>query len=615
MNRLITLVGTAVVAGAVWASPAEAQPGAALGAEDRAPRVASAAPSGLIEGAVVNEQGWPLPGVTVSALGATTALAVTDRAGAFRLQALPAGGYLVRAHLAGFAPSRREFVQVGPGRPARFSVTLRRSADAPAGPPLLAASLGPTGDGPGEAEAAETDASEKTWRLRHLQRSILKETEERVALADDQPPDDHSATTVTRALRSSSDFLAGLPLTAEVNFLTSGSFDGSDASSTSDVSTQRTAYVSLGGPAFHGDWSGQVMTQGNLGSWFVAGTYRKRAPASHLFDVNVSYSAVRFSAARWTLSPQAEGARSAGTVSASDTWAISPRVTFAYGGRYARYDYLESGLFSPNVRLVVEPVEGLRLVGSASRRMLAPGAEQFLAPLNAGAWLPPEQGLVGESLVAPEATNSYELGFDQALWPEVVIAVRAFVQETRHQQAVLFGDFGIGPEPAGRYAVADSGNVDARGWSIGISGSPWGGAHGSVLYSMTEASWFPGLAGGEGLLLVGLTPRAGRERLQDLTTSFEAEIAPTATTVVLAYRLNSGFARVQGDAVEPGFDSRFDLQVVQRLPFLDFTSARWQALVALRNTFRDPQPDSSVYDELLVLRPPKRVVGGLLVRF
>jgi hypothetical protein len=31
--------------------------------------------------------------------------------------------------------------------------------------------------------------------------------------------------------------------------------------------------------------------------------------------------------------------------------------------------------------------------------------------------------------------------------------------------------------------------------------------------------------------------------------------------------------------------------------------------------FRDPNDPASVYDELLVVHPPKRVVGGFLVRF
>ena len=61
--------------------------------------------------------------------------------------------------------------------------------------------------------------------------------------------------------------------------------------------------------------------------------------------------------------------------------------------------------------------------------------------------------------------------------------------------------------------------------------------------------------------------------------------------------------------------ARFDVQVTQALPFLNFTNAQWEMLFGIRNMFRELAPDASVYDELLVLRPPKRVVGGLTVRF
>jgi hypothetical protein len=57
------------------------------------------------------------------------------------------------------------------------------------------------------------------------------------------------------------------------------------------------------------------------------------------------------------------------------------------------------------------------------------------------------------------------------------------------------------------------------------------------------------------------------------------------------------------------------VQVNQALPFMNFGSAQWELLVAVRNMFRDDFRDGSVYDELLVIRPPKRVVGGLTVRF
>jgi hypothetical protein len=44
-------------------------------------------------------------------------------------------------------------------------------------------------------------------------------------------------------------------------------------------------------------------------------------------------------------------------------------------------------------------------------------------------------------------------------------------------------------------------------------------------------------------------------------------------------------------------------------------SARWEVLVGVRNLFRDPDGVQSIYDELLVVRPPKRVIGGVLVKF
>ena len=81
------------------------------------------------------------------------------------------------------------------------------------------------------------------------------------------------------------------------------------------------------------------------------------------------------------------------------------------------------------------------------------------------------------------------------------------------------------------------------------------------------------------------------------------------------YKLNSAFARPVAEARGPGFDARFDIQVNQALPFLDFTSADWEVLVAVCNLFRDMAGERSIYDELLVVRPPKRVLGGVRVRF
>jgi len=57
------------------------------------------------------------------------------------------------------------------------------------------------------------------------------------------------------------------------------------------------------------------------------------------------------------------------------------------------------------------------------------------------------------------------------------------------------------------------------------------------------------------------------------------------------------------------------VQVRQSLPFMDFSTAKWEMLVAVRDFFREAAADQSIYDELLVLRPPKQIVGGLTLRF
>jgi len=54
--------------------------------------------------------------------------------------------------------------------------------------------------------------------------------------------------------------------------------------------------------------------------------------------------------------------------------------------------------------------------------------------------------------------------------------------------------------------------------------------------------------------------------------------------------------------------------VNQALPFA-VAGTQWEVLVGLRNLFRDPNDPASIYDELLVVRPPKRVIGGFLVKF
>ena len=85
---------------------------------------------------------------------------------------------------------------------------------------------------------------------------------------------------------------------------------------------------------------------------------------------------------------------------------------------------------------------------------------------------------------------------------------------------------------------------------------------------MASTSWLP--TGGQdyGVVVLGTGMRPRRERIHDLTTSIETDIPFTATRVFVAYKLNSAFTGSVSDLLKPGFASRFDVQVMQRLPFL-----------------------------------------------
>ncbi len=255
------------------------------------------------------------------------------------------------------------------------------------------------------------------------------------------------------------------------------------------------------------------------------------------------------------------------------------------------------------------------MYGGVSRRKLAPGAEEFLEPSAPGLWVPPEQTFVGLMPTVAERTVQYEVGVERDLTRHVSVVFRTFVQNTADQQVAVFGTKLPSTDNPQHYGIGDAGDVTARGWSVGVSHRFLNHIQGSVAYQVTDARWTRSSLS-DALLFVGVAPRPSEERLHGVTTSMETDLPMTSTRVSFACKINTGFARSELDAIRAGLDSRFDFQVTQPLPFLDFTSAQWQLLVAVKNMFRDPSArDSSVYDELLVIRPPTRFVGGFLVRF
>jgi hypothetical protein len=601
--------------------------------------------AGSIQGTVQDEAGSPVPGAMVSALGATTAFAVSDRIGRFEMRTLSPGPYLVRAHLSGFVASRGQVVDVRPSGRSSSAIALRHAnpGNAAASYPVLLAGAGappspappdaaPDGHAPTDAPSAVSgdDHTELAWRLRHARRAILKDVTIPADMFADHAPADNGfdapnifARIGASPARLASNFFAGTPFSGQVNLLTTGSFESPQQLFSADNFAHNTAYLALGAPVGdHADWTARAaLTQGDISSWIVAGEYTTRAPARHRYDIGLSYSTQRYEGGNFAaLRDVTDGSRNAGTLYGFDTFSISPILTLTYGARYARYDYLENGsLLSPRVALTIEPANHFRLSTMVSSRAVAPGAEEFVPRMDSGIWLPPQRtfsSLVTGHALQAERSNHVEFEVERDI-ASATVSLRAFRQHVDDQLVTLFGVNTPGaPSSVGHYYMSNVGDVDATGLGAGVRAAIASRVHGSIEYTLTRASMS---ATDSPSLLMLYAPAAVRHdagHIHDLSTAIETEVPETSTRVIVLYRVSNAFARpASTQAQAPALDARFDVQVRQSLPFMDFSSARWEMLVAVRNFFREAASDQSLYDELLVVRPPKRIVGGLTLKF
>jgi hypothetical protein len=252
---------------------------------------------------------------------------------------------------------------------------------------------------------------------------------------------------------------------------------------------------------------------------------------------------------------------------------------------------------------------------------LAPGAEEFLPPGDTGIWLPPQRtfsSLNPRGGFYAEETTEAEMAVERDFGASTVSA-RAFKQHIDNQLVTVFGAE-IPGQPAakvGHYEVGNLGDADATGCAFGLRTVIANRLRGSVEYTTSSAGIMPSRHLGYLLLVAPSMGRPMQERLHDVATSLETEVPETATRVLVLYRLGNGFARPTGtpEAAFPGIDSRFDVQVRQSLPFMNFSNAKWEMLLAVRNFFRESGSEQSVLDERVSVRPPKRVVGGVTLRF
>jgi hypothetical protein len=636
MNAFTGLVVVAAIVSVVGGR-ASASPGEAAAASSRQT-------GGSIVSFVRDQAGRPLDGAVVSAVGRRIVTGMTDEAGRCSFNALPAGDYLVRVHRSGYVSTSTLIVLAGTGTSTTWSFVLKptspRALDPKdarrASPQIVAAGfVGDTTIAAAAPEAAREedddeahDHSEVAWRLKHLKRSVLKDSTGQVVFGDGDDPEEFDRAVAELFRRQSgpaqiaASLLSHFPLAGQVNLLTTGAFDSPQQLVSPGSLARGVAMVSLGSSAgTRGDWAVQgSMTQGDVASWMVSGSYLSRAPARHVLDAGMSYSLQHYDGSNpAALAAVSDGNRYAGVFYAFDTWRLHDRVSLAYGARYAKYGYIEKGLLSPRARLSVSPVDRLRLSVGASRRATAPGAEEFVPSMVAGTWLPPERTFspIKGTTFVPARTRHVDVAAEHDLAESTTIGVRAFAQRTKDQMVTLFGMGEIDREASdlGHYWVGTGGDVDATGYTVSVRQVVARRVRGSIDYTVTTAEW---RETAESSIVSRRVPgivRTGTERVHDVTTTLETEVPITETRIFALYRVSTGYAGERLSELEAAPDARFDVQITQSLPFMNFSSAQWEMLLGVRNLFRDIAEEGSTYDELMVVRPPKRIVGGLTLRF
>jgi hypothetical protein len=360
------------------------------------------------------------------------------------------------------------------------------------------------------------------------------------------------------------------------------------------------------------------MNSGDVTSWTMAGDYVTRPTARHQATLGMTYSLQAYRGGNFAaLQAVPDGHRKVASVSGSHEFDLSRYWRLGYGARYEHYDYLRgNGQLSPMARLTFSPTPNVHVHAKASLQQVAPGAEEFVPPADV-AWVPPQRTFapLGANRFDTERVRQFEVGVARE-FSTMTISVSTFRQAVQNQLVTVFGasDASRLIAAGGHYGVASAGDASIHGWAVGVVHAVAPHVRGRVDYTFLSAEWTPS-TGADQRAIRAFAPQALRapsEQIHDVSASLDAEVPQTATRFVLLYKVNTGFVGAPS-GIQPA-NGRFDMQLRQGLPFMG-GMGDWEILLGVRSLFRPTLDDRSMYDELLVVRAPKRLIGGLQIRF
>lgn len=550
------------------------------------PAEAAGPSGGGVLGFVEDSRGIPLPGAVVSVfgrgIGGAGFTTLTDSSGRFFLPSLPAGAYTLRALREGHRPAPARRVLVLPNQDATFTLNLTP--------------LGEVAE-PTEAQRRELEQEkaaaerELRWLLRHKRRSVLESEEHGGEGTEGDAP----------AARQ-----AWLPeLDGSVELMARPSAMGMGAEDATEAESSSVSVLRLQGRiADSARWTlGGAVAERDTTAWRMAGEFVFTPGAGHEILAATGYGSryLRTDALDTYVARPYD--RNVGAVHLQDQWTVNERLAVTLGGRFSYTGYLaETNHFAPHATVELRRDDRTRVRGSLETRTVVPGGDVLnltrLASTPGTAFSMPADG------IRAERSTRYEIGVDQDFGP-ATLAVHTFFEGVRDQILNSFEGEGA----SRTLHVSTGGNARARGMGLRLGRRFGESVHGSMTYTYglrrldTVMPERPTLAFREG-------------GFHDVTARMETFIEGTDTRVIAFWRVNrlspEPWRRTEG---RPVLNTRYEVQLSQGLPFLGaLTRADWDVLLAVRNLFYETS-EGAVLDEMAVTNPPRRVLGGISVRF
>lgn len=620
-----------LVAGSLVAAPAFAVPASVfeeppVARETGEAGVAGAASAGVvvlaqISGVVASEDGNPLPGALVSVFATdsddgSARFAVTDEEGRFEVGEASPGLYSLRAYLAGFLPSPRAQVLVRSGASLADTLLIQMAA------------IG--------SEQGTGTLSELRWLLQRGGRNVLKDRRAGINFDNiwEGPWNDGPRFPALASLEGEFGFFAA-----------SGSSLGLPESRAVDSGI---AYTRFELPSTaRGNWEAEArLMESAFASWAANLSYTMEEFDGHEFAAGIAYQRHVYGDApdyrppaapilnlALLQEPQAEWD---GAVFVADDFTLG-RASLSTGLTYRRFSYLTGhrGL-APRAVLEYKAADDWTLMGGLAVRVDGPIGEDsaLLSRVAHGDLLALDPSWFGSE--AAQRNTRYQAGVQFEASPNHVLAARLFREVTTDQ---LLRTFESGPVSGGRFDVSNAGDYSSTGFAF-----DWiremGQVHrrldlGGRVSWLVAAVWNPGgdasleaPAGPLGFVGPGgpsvanaarfLLPVGDTAVVHDLSAEVVARLRPSGTRLAAAYRVIRHPGLTPAHAALSAADehtARFDVELIQLIPFADWSGTEWELSLAVRDLFFREMLGRSLLDEIAVAHAPRRVVGGLAVRF